>query len=86
MASRAVTMACSGGTFPSVSVEVRSAAGNPHFRMCRRHGCPDGSASFGPVATVVPGFPTDSSGVRGFSDHQAAHCWEMLHVSEGIAG
>ena len=35
MASRAVTMACSGGTFPSASVEVRSAAGKPHFRMSR---------------------------------------------------
>ena len=85
MASRTVTMACSGGTFPSVSAEVRSAAGNPHFGMSRRHGDPDGSANFGPIAAVVPGFPTDSSGVRGFSNHQSARCWAM-HVSEGLAG
>jgi len=79
-------MACSGGTFPSAPVEVRLAAWSPHFGMSRRHGGPDGSMNFGPVAAVVPGFGTDSSGVRGFSDGQAARCWELLHASEGLAG
>ena len=50
------------------------------------HGCPDGSANFGPVTAAAPGFPTDSSGMRGFSDHQAVPCWEMLHFFEGLAG
>ena len=47
---------------------------------------PDGSMNFGPVAAVVPGFGTDSSGVRGFSDGHEARCWELLHASEGMAG
>ena len=86
MAGRSVTMACSGGTFPSAPGEVRLAAWSPHFGMSRGHGGPDGSMNFGPVAAVMPGFGTDSSGVRSFSDGQEARCWELLHASEGPAG
>ncbi len=86
MASRAVTMACSGGTLPSASVEGRRPPGTLTSGCLEVRGGPDGSANFGPVTAGAAGFPTDSSGMRGFSDHQAVPCWEVLHFFEGLAG